>query len=192
MISYIVSSLNRGASLNACLASLAVQSHMADLVVCCNSIDAEIYADIERVTSRYGWHTEKTGWAGARECYESANMVAGSMKGGWLCFPSDDSLYVADFSKIMLWTAMKQNAELVYCDCVYRQDATKGEWPAYSVLSTHPNIGRIDKTCFILRRELFKGFPPHPRGWSDGALIEQLVRDGVRHAKAPGILVVHQ
>jgi hypothetical protein len=53
-------------------------------------------------------------------------------------------------------------------------------------------MGKIDKTNFIIRRELFKGFPPHRRNWRDGALIEQAIRDGAKPAKAPGVLVVHQ
>jgi len=81
---------------------------------------------------------------------------------------------------------------LVYCDCIYRQDPLVGSWPAYRLLDAAPMMGRIDKTNFIVRRELFKGFPPHPKGWCDGALIEQLIAQGVKHAKAPGILVLHQ
>jgi hypothetical protein len=133
-----------------------------------------------------------TGLMWAKNCYDSANIAAKSATGEWLCFPSDDSLYVCKFSEIMLEEAAKNNADLVYCDCVYRQDKAVGSWPNYQVLNTQPKMGRIDKTCFIVKRELFSGFPPHPKGWQDGALIEQLVAQGVRHVKASGILVVHQ
>jgi hypothetical protein len=171
--------------LNACIASLEVQDELKELIVCHNGP-----GDPWIRTSHCGL-VLKTGRAGAKTCYESAAMAADRALGDWLCFPSDDSLYVQGFSRIMLETAEREKADLVYCDCVYhRPDAP--HWKPYTVLNVEPRMGKIDKTCFILRRKLFKGFPPHPKGWSDGALIEQLVRDGVRYAKAPGVLVVHQ
>ncbi len=113
-------------------------------------------------------------------------------EGDWLCFPSDDSLYVADFAKIMIETAVREQADLVYCDMVYKCGSEVNEWKPYSILESEPRMGKIDKTNFIIRRELFKGFPPHPRNWRDGALIEQVIRDGAKPAKAPGVLVLHQ
>ena len=56
-------------------------------------------------------------------------------------------------------------------------------------------MGCMDKTNFIIRRELFKGFPPHPMDYRDGALAEQFVKkstESSKTAKAPGCLVVHQ
>ncbi len=189
MISFIVSVLDRPHFLNACLASLAVQEGPKDIIVCANSKDQGVLTQIEAVCLDYDVQMEDTGIAGATTCYESANMVAGKALGDWLCFPSDDSLYVCKFSEIML----SVDADLVYCDCVYRGGETAAPyWKQYSVLGTQPRIGKIDKTCFIVRRNLFKGFPAHLRNWSDGALIEDLVKQGVRHAKAPGVLVVHQ
>ncbi len=201
MISFIVSVYDRPEFLNACLASLAVQDGDKQIAITLNG-DKEQSRKIIEATKQYNAFWSYTGLSGAKTCYEAALMCIETrgplgrpmnlIKGEWLCFPSDDSLYVCKFSEIMLRTAAETNADLIYCDCVYRQDQTIGKWPPYQVLDTQPCMGKIDKTCFILRRELFKGFPPHPRGWSDGALIEQLVRDGVRHAKAPGVLVVHQ
>ncbi len=189
LISYIVSFFERGASLDACLATLGTQSeNTADIVVCCNSVDDSVIAACKRVCDRHGAHMELTGHAGARNGYESANMVAGTAKGDYLCFPSDDSLYVQGFSSIMLGV----QADLVYCDCVYRVGSEKSGWAPYSVLNTQPRIGRIDKTNFIVKRKLFSGFPPHPRNWCDGALIDKLVAQGVTHEKAPGVLALHQ
>lgn len=167
--------------LNACLACVDAQDGEKQVFVCDND-------------PNYNGHTPgryATGAAGCKTCYESANHMAPYATGDWLCFPSDDSLYVQGFSRIMLETAERTGADMVYCDCVYHRPDSS-HWKPYTVLDVQPSIGRIDKTCFILRRELFNGFPPHPRGYCDGALIEQLVSDGVRHAKAPGILVVHQ
>lgn len=178
--------------LNACVASLAVQDFQTETIVCANHHDEGMLIACGLVCDGNDVPMRKTGLQGAVECYDSANMVAPTTKGEWLCFPSDDSLYVQGFSEVMVDTANRTRADLVYCDCIYRQEKTAGKWPAYTVLETQPRMGRIDKTCFIVRRELFKGFPPHPKGWRDGALIEQLVGDDVRHAKAPGVLVVHQ
>ena len=191
MISYIVSVYDRPDFLNACLATLAVQSWPREIVVCGNHTDSDMLIACGLVANDYDAILKTTGRLGAKTCYESAEMVAPKTNGDWLCFPSDDSLYVCEFSRIMLETAARENADLVYCDCVYRQDAAAGGW-RYSVLDTQPKIGAIDKTCFIVKRDLFEGFPQHPKGWRDGALIEQLVKEGARHAKAPGVLCVHQ
>ncbi len=184
MISFIVSACDHPRELDCCLASLRVQG--GEIVVCDNGLlsDAKIHFD--------GAKRLFTGVAGARNCYESANMVYAEAAGEWLCFPSDDSMYVARFADIMLSRAEKTGAGLVYCDCVYALGSEQNHWPNYTVLDSSPRMGRIDKTCFIVRRELFTGFPPHPQNYRDGALIEELVRSGVKHAKAPGVLVVHQ
>ncbi len=92
----------------------------------------------------------------------------------------------------MIQTAVAKQADLVYCDMVYRCGTEINNWGPYTVLVSEPRIGKIDKTNFIIRRELFKGFPPHPRNWCDGAMIEQAIRDGAKAAKAPGVLCVHQ
>jgi hypothetical protein len=91
----------------------------------------------------------------------------------------------------MIGTAVAKQADLVYCNCVYKVGSEPNpNWPPYSVLNAEPRIGRIDKTNFIIRRELFKGFPKHR--YPDGAMIEQAIRDGAKPAKAPGVLCVHQ
>jgi len=192
VISFIVSVYDRTDYLDACLSSLYLQDGINEIIVCANSGENYVLECCEEVCDRNGADMEDTGIRGAGQCYESANMVAEKALGDWLCFPSDDSLYVQGFSRIMLETAERTGADLVYCDCIYKTGSEKNNWPPYSVLNVEPRMGKIDKTCFILRRELFKGFPPHPKFWCDGALIEQLVAQGVRHAKAPGVLVVHQ
>lgn len=193
-IAFIVSVLDRAWFLNGCLASLAVNPDPKRVIVSDNAIDPATIQHIATAISRYGFEHCATGIAGAKECYESANWVVKNwpIANEWLCFPSDDSLYVCGFTEIMLAQARVSKADLVYCDCVYRSAPVTSSWKSYTVLDTQPRMGRIDKTCFIVRRQLFKGFPEHPHGWRDGALIEELIRDGVRHAKAPGILVLHQ
>ncbi len=184
MISFIVSVYDRPEFLNACLASLNVQDGPYQIIVCGNHKDEGMLIACGLAAMQYDLKVEPTGHMGANNCYESANMMAQKSKGEWLCFPSDDSLYVCKFSEIMLETAAREKADLVYCDCVYRQDKTIGAWPAYQVLNTKAQMGQIDKTCFIVKRDVFEGFPTHPKGWCDGALIEQMVKNGVSMAKA--------
>ncbi len=194
-ISFIVSVLDRHDFLNACLASLYVQDGPKEVLVACNSQNTGVIQACEMAAFQYDWRVFHTGLQGAKTCYESANMLAAQAKGEWLCFPSDDSLYVCKFSQVMIDAALRANADLVYCDCVYRKGETANPaWKDHAVLSTQPRTGKIDKTCFLVKRELFLqiGFPKHPRGWSDGALIDMLVSQGVRHTKAPGVLSVHQ
>ena len=184
MISFIVSGCDHPLNLYCCLSSLNAQSGDHEIILCDNGLPIDLlYSGVLRLP---------TGTNGARNCYESANMVYAEASHDWLCFPSDDSMYVARFADIMLGTAAKTGADLVYCDCVYALGSETNPWPAYTVLDSSPRMGRIDKTNFIVKRSLFHGFPEHERGYRDGALIEQLVRSGIRHAKAPGILVVHQ
>ena len=186
MISYIVSYYNRVASLNACVASLNAQEGPKEILVCNNG------PVLPWIPLGPSGKLLQTGAAGAQSCYDSAALAAKDASGDWLCFPSDDSLYVGRFQRIMLEIAASESADLVYCDCVYALGTEKNRWPPYSVLETQPKMGRIDKTCFIMRRSLFTEFPPHEWGYRDGALIEQLVKGGVKMAKAPGVLVVHQ
>lgn len=198
MISFIVSAYERPLSLRCCLASLAVQEGDNEIIVCANNL----YWQHEQVVNEFlkdpvyekplniRWIATRE--LGAVECYDAAAIAAKEAKGDYLCFPSDDSMYVQGFAREMIYQAKANRADLVYCDCIYRQDPRIGKWPDYKFLITQPLMGRIDKTCFIVRRDLFTEFPPHPKGWRDGALIEQLVSQGVRHAKATGVLVVHQ
>lgn len=192
MISFIVSVVDRMGSLRACLASLAVQAPPFEIIVCCNSTDDAVNEECERISDSFGGRMLRTGDMGAKSCYESAEIAVHYAKGEWVCFPSDDGLTVEHFSAIMLETAHQSGADLVYCDMVYRQHPNAGSWSPYRVMTVEHRIGRMDKSNFILKRSLFAGFPPHPFDWRDGALIEKLVKDGVRFAKAPGVLVVHQ
>ncbi len=190
MICFIVSTYQRPEVLEACLATLRIQPEPRRIIVADNSM--AFVGENQSVCQHFGAMHVHLAYSSP---YEAANWVVGNcnIKQPWLCFPSDDGLTFAGFSEIMLHEAERsQTAGLIYCDCVYRQDPLVGGWPAYKLLDAAPTMGRIDKTNFIVKRELFKGFPPHPNGWCDGALVEQLVRDGVTCAKAPGVLLVHQ
>ncbi len=186
MISFIVSAYNHPEKLICCLASLAIQIPEPDLWVADNSDTPEMVEACESVCSVFGARRVQT-HAETSLCYISSEHVAEMVSGEWLCFPSDDSYYVPGFSKLMLDAAEENGWDFVYCDALY-DPRMGGE---YSVMTTRPACCAIDKTTFILRRELFQGFPPHESDWRDGALAESLVERGVKHGKPRGILVVH-
>jgi len=194
VITYIVSAYDRPAHLRCCLASLALQEEPKDVIVACNSLVPEIRDQHNRITHSFdfGCVFPARDW-GATECYDAIEAVVKEvpLDGDWLCFPSDDSYYVPAFSKIMMDAARANDWELVYCDMLYDERSLYG---AYSVFPVDPWPCSIDKTCFILKRERFIPFPgkvPGGASASDGLLVQQLVKDGIRHGKAPGVLVVH-
>ena len=195
MISFIVSVFDRPQMLNACLATIAVQTPSpADIHVAANSSDMGIFKECERICKNYEAKLHLTAAPG-RTSYDSAEIACDWCNGDWLCFASDDSLYAQGFSEIMLHEAERNpKAGLIHCNCVYKQGSITGSWPAYTIMDSAPRMGCMDKTNFIIRRELFKGFPPHPMDYRDGALAEQFVKEhGIsKTAKAPGCLVVHQ
>lgn len=197
MISYIVSSYERPGHLLCCLASLANQVCMTnggfEIIVTCNSIDEleqNTHANVAHKFGAYIFFTAKT--FGAKDCYDAAEYVVDIAKGDWLCFPSDDSYYVPLFLGRMLDAAQTHSWDFVYCDMLY---TSKWHGWRYEVMDVKPVRQHIDKTCFILRRELFKGFPGKKNGMpceADGELAEELVKRGVRHGKASGgALVIH-
>ena len=209
-VTYIVSAYNRPEMLRCCLSSLAVQTDRDFEVIVADNAPAfemtqqhqEIVADLR--DSRF--HHRDTncvktcaGW----DCYHSAEYVAKNWaKGDWLCFPSDDSYYVPFFQQTMLYCAENNMWDLVYCNIIRNDDSVDGrkmtgaQGDYYFLWKVAPHVGGIDKVCFFVKRALFIGFPgkatdtPMPTA-CDGALIEQLVKNGVRHGKAEGIMAVH-
>lgn len=124
-------------------------------------------------------------------CYTASEQVAKSLEGqtDYLCFASSDGYYVPGFSSIMLETAARTQADLVYCNVLY--DPRLHGRGIYSVLDSFPEIRWIDKTNFIVRADKFNGWPSHPQMWCDGQFVEDLVKSGGKVVKAKGVLVVH-
>lgn len=179
--SFIVSAFDRPGHLRCLLASLAIQNEPDfETIVTDNSNNtrnASVVFDM-RDPRFHHVHT------GMRNCYESANTGALLAQGEYLCFPSDDNYYVPAFLRLML----TQKTDLVYCDMVYDPRMSR----EYKTIKVHPIEGKIDKGGFLVRRSKFRPFP-----WelsvqtADGLLIERLIEDGLSHAKAPGVLWVH-
>ena len=195
MISYIVSSCNRPLQLMTCLSSLGMQQSPREIIICDNStgvIPQQWLRQMKDVLTFRIIPTYSTPYNSI--CYHSLDYV--QPRGDWLCFPSDDSYYVPQFSELMLAAAAKNKWEFVYCDMVYDPRlavSTRGV-KEYSVMITAPSSGRIDKTCFLITRRAFDavgGWPPHPQDWRDGALAEAVVRAGIRHGRVSGPMVFH-
>jgi hypothetical protein len=188
-ISFIVSAYDRPAHLRCCLASLSLQSGRNQILVADNSLEPCINdAHREAIQEFYPAVWFGTGVMGAKTCYQSANLLAQKAAGEWLCFPSDDSYYVPTFATTMLRATEKHQWNLIYCDLLY--DPRMFREGKYNILPAAPVLNQIDKTNFMIRREKFTGFPDGSPT-ADGLLIESLVKSGIRHGKAPGVLVVH-
>jgi glycosyltransferase involved in cell wall biosynthesis len=185
--SFVVSAFNRPRHLACLLRSLQVQSERDfEVIVTDNARDRELAAQNASAVDQLDdprFHYE---YAGLPDCYLSANHGAELAVGEYLCFPSDDNYYVPRFLEEMLRQAP---ADLLYCDCIY-----DGNGARYALMDVAPSLGRIDKGGFLVRNARFSGFEAFPAGATrpaDGWLVEELVRGGISHAKAPGYLWIH-
>lgn len=182
LISFIVSAFDRPLTLRGCLASLFVQQGGPyQIFVTDNSKEGcNWHSEYAQLGVRYFPTMEKT-------CYSAANCIGHETDAEWLCFPSDDSYYVPSFARLML--AKSADADLVYCDWL----DTRLQ-PRYERFVAAPKTGAIDKTAFIVRREIFLrlgGFTDPLHEFADGHFVDSVVRSGARIAKAGGILLVH-
>jgi glycosyltransferase involved in cell wall biosynthesis len=188
---FIVSAYQQADALVSLLFALKIQTEPDFNVIVCDNGPKE--QTIERFSSLIRFDHRFvcmwTGGAGCVDSYESANLAVREYAEGlgeYLCFPSSDCYYVPQFLEAML----KPKADLMYCDMVY--DPRGGD--RYRVIDVRPEVNLIDKGGFLVRRDLFTGFPVHENGgrqFADGMFVESLIRRGVRHAKVPGVLWVH-
>lgn len=188
ILAFIVNAFENPVELRCCLASLQLQWQSAAYQIQIHVADnskAIVKYDIINMCSELGIAYHKT----EGHCYTASEQVAKEVKADYLCFASSDGYYVPGFSSIMLETAMRTNADLVYCNVLY--DPRLHGRGIYSVLDSFPELRWIDKTNFIVRADKFKGWPTHPQMWCDGQFVEDLVASGGKIAKAKGILVVH-
>ncbi len=146
------------------------------------------YLDDPRVRYVYVGDDTFDSTVGLRSLYKATEIGVQMTRKPWLCLPNCDSYYCPWFAERMLDAAIRNAWDLVYCDLV--AGGAGGHW----LLEAHPRLCQIDKTNFILRRTCFTGFhnshgDAYPQ--ADGAMIEQLVRDGVTHGRVSQILAVH-
>jgi hypothetical protein len=122
-------------------------------------------------------------------CYHSSELAALKLEeygvgGDWLCFPSDDSYYVPEFIERMT----EKDADLVYCDCLYDKRLTGKR----ALLITSPFPSQIDKTCFLVKRDKFIGFPDKEATRNaDGEAVLRMIQMNYRHRKVDECLAIH-
>jgi glycosyltransferase involved in cell wall biosynthesis len=196
-LSFVITAFNRPLALRTCLSSIIQQTvNDWEAVVVDNSdlyLARERHESICQMDDRVRYHytgdeTSVDDTMHMRSLYRATEVGVTITRGQYLSFPNDDSYYVPWFAERMLDAAIRNRWDLVYCDIV--MGSAGGHW----LLEAHPRLCRIDKTNFILKRERFHGFSDasgdaYPQ--ADGAMIEQLVRDGVSHGRVPQILAVH-
>lgn len=192
-ITFIVSAYNRPSSLKLCLLSLILQTEESWTAVVTDNYRGETYNDLNRgVIEEFGDPRIGYLYTGdvAPECYAAAEVAVEMADGDWLGFPSDDSYYVPHYASKLLLVAEAMNLELVYSDLVLSDPVNGG------VLRCEAKCCHIDKTNFLVKRSRFIPFPgkdPNPggRSCSDGLLIDELVRQGIRHCRVAQPLCVH-
>jgi GT2 family glycosyltransferase len=115
--------------------------------------------------------------------------------GEFICFPNEDIYYVPTFLDTL--KRLPGNVDLRYCDWVHSLSS-------YTVLDSAPSIGRISVCNYIIRKDVignirfgnwFKEKPSMQEvfvfGMADGYFIEALIKKGISHAKAKGVLMVY-
>jgi hypothetical protein len=199
-ITYIVSAFNRPLHLRGCLASLQVQTDpWLEVVVADNAPDLDMQGEHNAVVcemrdKRFSRVNTAAHSSGPQfDCYWSAEWIVdnGLVHGEYIVLPSDDSYYVPVFQETMLAAARANDWALCYCDMLYDR---RGHG-RYHHKVVAPRVCEIDKTCFMLRRDCWIGFPTKPQTLKasscDGEMIEELVRRGVRHGRVDEVLCVH-
>lgn len=194
-ITFIVSAYDRPKFLACVLASLQVQSEEAIEVIVADNTKVGLTAHKQRLMVE-GMFDDRFLYQnlGERTCYESSKALAEHAKGDWLCFPHDDGYYVPGFAERMLKCAADNpSAEFIYCDMLYdpRMSSGQGIW---TVVTTSPRCGFIDKGGFLVKTALFRSmdWPPAPDDLGrDGLFVDALVSRGVVTAKAGGVMWVH-
>jgi glycosyltransferase involved in cell wall biosynthesis len=189
-LSFIVSTFNRPAMLPVALHSLAAQTFTDfEVIVTDNSLEQQANRELIEGMDKRFCHIDTSSLPGSSPYHSAEYAVKDYATGEFLCFPSDDSYYVPCFAEIMIEATKLW--DLVYCDMVY--DA-RFNGNCYAAVNVQPIVNCIDKTGFILRRSWFDEFPGKVIDGpckADGELIEQLLRQGIKHGKVPGLLMVH-
>lgn len=196
-VTYVVSAYDRPQSLRMTLASLQCQTdHDFEVIVADNNPDLRycdnMYMTHDMRDSRFRYMNTSRVFDVLRDCYWSAEwVVENHAKGEFFCFPSDDSYYVPVFQETLLKAAREFDFQLCFCDMLY--DRRIGG--RYSVLDVQPVSCAIDKTGFLIRRDVWIGFPTKPTelrsSCADGEMIAEVVRRGARHGKVAECLVCH-
>ena len=190
-ISFIVTAHAKPDALRITLGSLVLQKDIKCQILVSNNATGIMKAAISSVCKEFNVREVVEVQNSAPECYSAIEKLAPLAKGRYLCFPSEEDYYTPVFGKKLLDHAKRYKLHLVYCDSLYDSRYIG----SYEVMRVQPLIGHIDKGGFLLRRNLFNGFPNVPDSdiptLCDGQLIEKLRADGISFGKIPEVLWVH-
>ena len=124
------------------------------------------------------------------DCYWACDWAVeqGLAHGDWIVCASDDGYYVPEFVEEMT----KSDKDLVLCDVLIKKHIVNRR----AVLNTLPKCSHVDKTCFMVRREKWIGFPHKNTTMAgpssaDGMAVESMVRLGYKWDKIDKPLAVH-
>ncbi len=187
-ISFLVTAHSKPAALKITLSSLILQKSIKAEVIVSNNAKGKMADEISNVCAVYGISCIINS---SHDCYSACEHIAKYATGKYICFPSEEDYYTPVFGKKLLDHARRYKLELVYCDSLYDSRYIG----SYEVMRVQPIIGHIDKGGFLLRRNLFNGFPGVPDddvpALCDGLLIEKLRTEGISFGKIPEVLWVH-
>ena len=188
-VSFIVTAHSKPEALRITLSSLLLQQKVSMETLVSNNATSKYFRDaISSVCKEYKVREVQNA---APECYSAIELLAPSATGKFLCFPSEEDYYTPVFARKLLDHARRYKLHLVYCDSLYDSRV----FGSYEVMRVQPLMGHIDKGGFLLRRNLFNGFPGTPLEniptLCDGALIERLRGDGIAFGKICEVLWVH-
>ncbi len=187
-ISFLVTANSKPEALAITLTSLNLQKKCSIEILVSNNATGQMREDITSICEMCDVTEVQND---EPECYSATNMLAKRARGKFLCFPSEEDYYTPIFGQKLLAHARRFKLDLVYCDCIYDSRYIG----SYEVMRVQPIIGHIDKGGFLLKRQLFHGWPDTPTlpisSLCDGKLIENLRGDGISFGKIPEVLWVH-
>jgi hypothetical protein len=198
-VTYVISAYNRPDHLLGCMASLMVQTDDNFEAIIADNATLPAYQRlneiaVEKLDDERFRHinTQAFNNSPGFDCYHSAEVIVDRYAAGeYIVLPSDDSLYMPVFQETCLQAAREHDWQLIYVDMLYDR---RGHG-RYHHKVVAPKVCEIDKTCFMLRRDCWIGFPDKPQTLSssccDGQMIERLVQSGIRHGHVAEPLVVH-
>ncbi len=190
-ITFIVTAHSKPDALRITLGSLVLQKNIKSEILVSNNANGITRQAIRDVCRQFLNHPVREIPNDAPECYSAIEKIAPFATGKFLCFPSEEDYYTPVFAKKLLDHARRYKLHLVYCDSLY-DDRIVG---SYEVMRVQPRLGHIDKGGFLLRRNLFSGFPGTPdentAASCDAYLIEKLRNDGISFGKVCEVLWVH-
>jgi hypothetical protein len=106
-------------------------------------------------------------------------------RGDYLGITNDDNYYAPVYFEALLHVLTVQNVDLAYCDFVHSHK----QWRFFEA---SPKKSKIDLGAWLVRSSAAKSTPWRDFGFAgDGTFVEDMMAKGLRAAKVPACLFVH-